>query len=250
MPSVPAISNAVCAFVVVTLLGCATPIAPELPRRSPEQRQYVKNYVIGEKKTVTVGEPMVKFQDYYYWIETIEAAAAVPDRTVTLKGGPIDVTLVAGTKYPVKGRMVVDGNEHTLVALTSDTSQYNAVLIRPDGSLLNRIAAYSTQVGGVILVFWELSISDASARLVRESQKNVNSTRGYQNFELLYTGTNANALTLAYREFSPEGLARVAFFQNLTYEAGARMITFKNYRIAIESASAEAITFTVLADGT
>ena len=47
------------------------------------------------------------------------------------------------------------------------------------------------------------------------------------NYELLYTGVSATGLNLTYREFSPEGLARVAFFQNLTYEAAAKSIAFE-----------------------
>ena len=63
---------------------------------------------------------------------------------------------------------------------------------------------------------------------------------GFINYELLYTGSNASGINLTYREFSPEGLARVAFFQNLTYPADARSITFKQLRIRVERASADA----------
>ena len=38
----------------------------------------------------------------------------------------------------------------------------------------------------------------------------------------------ASGLNLTYREFGPEGTARVAFFQNLTYEVGAKITTFKS----------------------
>jgi hypothetical protein len=77
----------------------------------------------------------------------------------------------------------------------------------------------------------------------------VKTTKGYENYELLYTGVSATGINLTYREFSPDGLARVAFFQNLTYEATAKSIAFKKFRIAVEAATSESITFTVLADG-
>jgi len=241
-------SSILLAAVVLGISGCATPLVPEVPRISPEQREYVKNYVVGQKKTVNVGDPMIKFQDY--WVESIESPIAVPDRTVRLSGGLIDLTFLAGQKYPVKGRMTVDDVDYTLVAHTESDDRYRAALVKADGTLLNRVATYGRRIGGLILVVYELTVSDPTARLVREVQKSVKSTKGYQNFELLYTGANSNALTLTYREFSPEGLARVAFFQNLTYDAKAKVITFRNYRIAIESATAEAITFTVMSDGT
>jgi hypothetical protein len=212
-----------------------------------EKRQYLKNYVVGQKKTVNIGEPMVKFQDYL--VETVESSVASPERTLNLKGGTVDITLYAGQRYPVRGRMVVDGSEYTVVA-TTNTPNYAAVLVRQDGTLLDREAIHNSQVGGLVLVVYRLTISDPSVRLIRDSQQNVKSTNGYENFELIYTGTNANSLNIAYREFSPDGLARAAFFQNLTYEAGSRFITFKNFRIAIENASSETITFTVVSDGT
>ena len=57
--------------------------------------------------TVNVGDPMIKFQDF--WVETIESSVAIPDKTVNIKVGAIDITLVAGQKYPVRGRTSIDG---------------------------------------------------------------------------------------------------------------------------------------------
>jgi hypothetical protein len=86
-------------------------------------------------------------------------------------------------------------------------------------------------------------------RIIEESVPVVKTTKGYENYELLYTGVSATGINLTYREFSPDGLARVAFFQNLTYEATAKSIAFKKFKIAVEAATSESITFTVLADG-
>ena len=122
------------------------------------------------------------------------------------------------------------------------------MLVKPDGTLHNRVAFQTSQFSGGLIVY-TFAISDPATKMVRETSQNVETSMGYENFELLYTGTNLNGLNLTYREFSPDGLARVAFFQNLTYEAGARIIAFKKYRIAVEHASSESITFTVLADG-
>jgi hypothetical protein len=197
--------------------------------------------------TVNVGDPMIKFQDF--WVETTESPVATPNKTVNLNGGTVDVTLVAGQKYPVRGRMSIEGVDYVVVATTDNPFEYRAVLVKPDGTLHNRVAVANPQFRGLVLVIYTLTISDPATRMVRETSQNVKSSKGYENFELLYTGTNSNGLNLTYREFSPDGLARVAFFQNLTYEAGARSIAFKKYRIAVDHASSESITFTVLADG-
>jgi hypothetical protein len=238
----------VCLVFPLALLGaCTTPLQPEGPRRLEDQRRFVKNYIVGQSMTVSVGDPMIKFQDF--WVETTESSVATPDKTVNLKGGPVDVTLVAGQRYPVRGRMSIEEVDYVVVGTTDNPVDYRAVLVKPDGTLHNRVAAANPQFSGLVLVIYTLTISDPATKMVRETNQNVKSSKGYENFEILYTGTNSNGLNLTYREFSPDGLARVAFFQNLTYEAGARIIAFKKYRIAVDHASSESITFTVLVDG-
>lgn len=242
----------VCFVFLLALLGaCAIPLQPEVQRRLEDQHQLVKNYVIGQSMTVNVGDPMIKFQDF--WLETTESSVAIPDKTVNLKVGgvrSIEVTLVAGQKYPVRGRISIDGMDYMVVGAPEPPGEYRAVLVKPDRTLHNGLAvAGPPYLSGLVLTPYTVTISDPAAKIIRETIQNVKSSRGYENFEILYTGTNSNGLNLTYREFSPEGIARVAFFQNLTYEVGAKIITFKKYRIAVEHASSESITFTVLADG-
>jgi hypothetical protein len=231
---------------IFALVGCATPMMPEGPRSLGAKRQYVKNYVVGQKNTVNVGDAMIRFQDY--WYETIESPVATPEKTVNLKGGLVDITFNGGQKYPVRGRFVIDGTEYSVVALDNNLDRL-AVFVKQDGTLLNRAGRIMLD-GNLILIVYSMTISDPTVRMVRDSQQNIKATEGYQNFELIYTGISASSLNLTYREFSPEGLARIAFFQNLTYAVGSKLITFKNFRLEVDSASSESITFTVVSDGT
>ena len=219
-------------------------LMPEAPRSAGAERQYTKNYIVGEKKTVNVGDAMIKFQDY--WVERIESPVASPERTVNLKGGLSEITVNAGQKYRVAGRVEFDGVEYTIVPLNDKPNL--AVLVKQDGTLLNRVARIMPS-GEIVVIVYAMTISDPTVRMVRDSQQSIKATEGYQNFELIYTGITATSLNITYREFSPEGLARTAFFQNLTYEAGSKLIVFKNFRIAVESASSESSTFTVVSDG-
>lgn len=190
---------------------------------------------------------MVKVQDY--WTETVEYPVMVPDRNVTLAGGTVNLTLNAGQKYPVRGLYAADGREYRAVATSDNPSAHMAVLVNADGSLHDRIIVTNPQLSGYVQVVYTMTISDRSVRMRPERAEVVKSTKGYENYELLYTGMSSNAMNLTYREFSPEGLARVAFFQNLTYEAGAKTIAFKKFRISVERADSESATFTVLSDG-
>jgi len=105
--------------------------------------------------------------------------------------------------------------------------EYRAALVRSDGTLLNRVATYNPMNGSVVVVVYTITVSDPSVHLIRETTASISTTKVYENVELLYTDTNASALNITYREFSPDGLARVAFFQNLTYESGTKSLTFK-----------------------
>ena len=121
-------------------------------------------------------------------------------------------------------------------------------MIKDDGSLHNHVASQVNN-NEIVQVVWDLSNSDSSARVTREIEKRIDVKNGYENFELLYTGVNAAGLNLTYREFSPEGMARVAFFQNLSYSADSNLITFKKYKIAVERANSREIVFKILEDG-
>ena len=241
--------------------GCTTPMRVEAPSTLSEQHKFVKSYSLGQQKTVNVGDSMVKVEDY--WIENLGSQFASPTKNVILKVGLVGLSTVnldADKRYRIKGTINVNGIECLVLAIKEDG--YEGILsagllsawcalVAPDGSLVNRHAMWTLMSGRerTMVSPYDLTISDPSVRIVRESTPVVKTTKGYENYELLYTGVSATGLNLTYREFSPDGLARVAFFQSLTYEAGAKSITFKKFRIAVEKATSESITFTVLSDG-
>jgi hypothetical protein len=109
----------VCFVSLLALLAaCTIPLQPEVQRRLEDQHRFAKNYVIGESMTVNVGDPIIKFQDF--WVETTETSVAIPDKTVNIKVGAIDITLVAGQKYPVRGRTSIDGADYVVVETTGN----------------------------------------------------------------------------------------------------------------------------------
>lgn len=239
-------------FLLTALIlgGCAMPITLVSQRPLREELHYVKNYSIGQPMKVSVGESMIKVQNY--WVELTEARVAIPDRTTTVTHGLVEGILESGKKYPVRGFVSLDNVEYTLVGvpvgtLSADSYVAGTVLVRSDGSLHNQFGFVSgTEFSrGLYTAIY----SDPLTRLIRDTVQNIKTSKGYENFEILYAGKNANGLNLTYREFSPEGVARTAFFQNLTYEADAKSISFKKFRISIEKATSEEIFFYVLADG-
>jgi hypothetical protein len=221
-------------FALLTLItGCAAPLVVDGPRNLGTEHKFSKNYQLGERKIVNVGDSIIRLQDY--WVESTELPVVVPNISVQLTHGTCKSSLHKGIKYPTKGRTNIDGVDYVVVP----NGVCAAMLLRLDGRLHDR-----TYDG-----LYELKVSDPSVQLSHEREYKINTKNGYENYEIIYNGVNASGLNLTYREFSPDGLARVAFFQNLTYEKSAKIITFKRYKIEIESASSESIVYSVLNDG-
>ena len=257
------ISKTVLSILILLMAGCASSIAPVATTESTEYRQK-KNYRLGETISVSVGEPIIAIQDF--WLTTSQGAVALPNRDLDIKivrwsgslGGPTWV-FKRGSRYEIKGEREIDGVRYAFVATedlipqSSSTravvrfaGNWCAVLVKADGTINQSQVWWQIPTGGAVK---PASISDASAKFDGETIQTVQMGKGYENYEILYTGVNASGLNLTYREYSPEGLARVAFFQNLTYEVGVKNISFKKFKIAVESANSEKIVFRVVEDG-
>ena len=245
----------ICSASALMLSGCYTPLLVDAPSKISDEHKFVKSYVLGEKKTVTVGDPMVKVQDY--WVENFGSKVAYPSISATIRLGVNTVILEENKRYNILGRVDFEGASYRVIELFKiDRLEHmilvaNLALITSDG-MLKKLAVGEWRLGNlgrVIPMPSDPTVSEPRMRIIEESVPVVKTTKGYENYELLYTGVSATGINLTYREFSPDGLARVAFFQNLTYEATAKSIAFKKFRIAVEAATSESITFTVLADG-
>ena len=237
--------------VLSLLVGaCAAPMTPEITRKIDERHIYVRNYEVDTPSEVNVGDAMIQVKDY--WIEISESPFASPTGPVSLSGGETLISLQLGRSYPIVGNIEFDGEPYDVVVTDDGPGALGirwGVLMKKDGSVKNRVVGLSPTLSNPVVNAWTMEISDPSVVLVREQVESVKSAAGYTNFELIYTGVGRETLNLTYREFSPEGLARVAFFQNLTYDASAEFITFKTLRIRILEADSERIRFLVVSDG-
>jgi hypothetical protein len=229
---------------VPLLTGCGTQIQRVSDQSLGEKHVFAKNYKVGEQKTVPVGDQMVRVEDYY--VEEFASQVVTPSKSTTLTGGLVTTSLVAGKQYKLRGHLTVANVTYAV----ADSESSHAVLIKPDGTLHNRVVAEITPGrGDYILVVYTMDISDPSVIITRESTTKTNQKKGYENYEILYSGKSANSLNLTYREYTPDGMARAAFQQPVTYESEARTIAFKKFRIAIHKATSNDITFTVIEDG-
>ena len=77
----------------------------------------------------------------------------------------------------------------------------------------------------------------------------IDRSKPYENYEIIYTGRLGENVTFVYREYTPDNLAKPAFYQNLTYNlTEAKLVRFRKLQFEIREASNEQIKLRVLSD--
>ncbi len=204
-----------------------------------------KNFAVGELKSVPVGETMVSLKDYYQKARQDTWSIGQP---VSLRVGLSSMVVIPGD-YAVAARVKVDGTDYDVVDVK--VHPYELTTFGPSSAVVpmtflidpsGRIAKSGSGLG----ITTDVSgLDPADFRATRAEKNAIDSSRGYTNFELLYSGVAAGALRLTYREYSPNDLSRPASFQDLTYNLADKSIRFKNMQLDIESADNQAIRFRV-----
>ena len=216
-----------------------------------EDHLYKKNYALGVPLSINVGDTAIRVEDY--WVRTGEAKVAKANISSTVQHGIGTSHIDSSIEHPIWGTTIIDGQSFSVVGiLTSDSSNRMidigmAVLINASGEV-NKEVMGGIASGSFTKLRYSPKFSNPSVKFTPQTTKSISTTKGYTNYEIIYNGKNATSLNFTYREFSPEGLARVAFFQNLTYEANAELITFKNLKIKILKSSSSELGFVVTSD--
>ena len=206
---------------------------------TPTQK-IVKNYTIDQPVTSTVGESMIAVKDYWQTETAFEAYKVPVD--FRLKSCIVgSIPLKAGTELRIVG------------SKERDNIKYNLVDILP-GSGLRLLVGQDGDIPGFIVNAFGFGQGcrykvDPAVALEPIKGVDVDTTKGYVNFELVYSGTAGNSIRILYREYSPDNLARSAFNQELTYDKDSKTISFKKLRIEVLSASSNEIRFIVRSDG-
>lgn len=251
----------------LALAGCITPHATldakgTKPSEPKERRVAEKNYALGQSKRSYVGDSMVRIRDYTV-IET-SRPAMVAEKSFTHAGTGVngmtlnvEFTGTAGQEYPVKAESTMDGRRVLILdgVPGKSTNPGEPVIGRPCGFCLMVDAESGKIVNRVIYLnkyvqSGELATTPADAVFKPAAISSVVKSGGapYTNIELVYSGIQAGAVRVAYREFSRDDLARPAFYQDLTYDASSKILRFRGIRLQIDQADNEQIVFTVLED--
>ena len=216
--------------MVAVISGCAS-VQPYQSTESASTEHVVEQTPqIGEVETSTVGSTMVRVKDYY--VSTTEMNTL---KIVSLPvGDKFWQGVSVGQEYPITGIMKRNGIEYLLAGCSALQGALTCVHVNPV-TLVSEGWGNSLFFGG----------KGAGAKYKREVIEEVSSSSGFTNFELVYSGVSNNVLRLKYREFSPDDLAKPAFFQDLSYSMDDSSVFFKNIEIDVLEANNRLIKYVV-----
>lgn len=245
-------------ILLISLLfmtGCAH-IQPVSTRSVVDvSREVFKNYIIGKSSYVNVGEPIIKVKDFY--LTRVETMAMKPSDDFSISKGPGLHEGKQDNYYPIKGEFEYNKKRFKVIHLYffNAGSMLTAVgacigdigiLVDQNGNINARVVDLNS---GLLSIGSISNINPSNLKFLPVIKESVDTTRGYTNYEILYQGCSGDSIYLTYREYSPDDLARTAFYQNLVYERTAKIIVFRNIRIKVHETTSEGIRYTVLEDG-
>lgn len=248
-----------CCFSVIT--GCATSqIVPVQAEKQGIEHIVDKNYDIGQRKSVYVGESMVRLKDYY--AQRVVNAALEPNVDFSMEGTNLNGTGMhvilngaKGSSYPITGIADLDGQKLYVAQIPGRNVAANIGVVGCMPCALFDVDSGAPVAKGIFGNGYFTPgegftrITPASLRMTRSKSESISAEKGYINQELIYSGISGGVIRLAYREYSKEDLARPAFYQDLTYDLSSEFIRFRNIRIQVHSATNENISYTVIEDG-
>lgn len=228
-----------------TLLACGQQIDPG--RQLKPKRVSSKNYVIGERQTARVGDPILKVKDYF--IHRSRPFMRATDDFV-LKGDGLVVEGYRDEDYLVRGETTVDGKRFTVVELPPFKrwpylfkSDGPAALVDKDGTVYNRLLDGNRVMAPVF------KLEPAGVRFVPTERGKILAQPFYANYELVYGGTDGRSINMTFREYRRDRPDEVAHFQNLVLPHDSPAMRFKDTLIEIHSAGPQELIYTVVSDG-
>ena len=218
---------------------------------APDKNKYEKNYIVGTPKTVFIGQEIIKVKQYtQHRGVSIEHFSSDNILNIDAKYRLTDYEIKSESnkQYQPNETLNIAGEIYYLIKFLDTNKTQWGVFVSANG-LVFRKAIYSYD--------WEMIFFPATITFKPDNFKfsvkttiiDEGATPAPISFEIIYTGKNDISLNFTYREFTAEDLARPAFFQNLTYQANAKQIRFKDFVIQIHNVSNEQITYTIIEDG-
>lgn len=215
---------------------------------------FKKSYSLNKKYKVYIGNPLLKVENYQ--VDIYNTSKVIPTESFTISSiaplinkETIQDSFTKDDKLDLIGSFVNpnDNLSYQIVNVPTTLPFKFGMLIR-DGKIYKNYVFGNNNTFDMPTLY-ELKHTPSDVRLIPITETLVNTSQGMLNFEIIYNGIDNNTLNLIYREYTPENLARVAFFQTLKYDLKEKTIRFRDILIKLHNVNNEEIEFTILEDG-
>lgn len=235
-------------MTALALAGCASVAPQNAPMPAPtysSEHVVERSYTLGREESAFVGGTLARVKDYT--VNTVTRQGAIhASNDFTLFYPILGPRVLVRTTDPIRvvGTTERDGKAYRLVVLPHGPSSVR-LLITDDG----HFEGSGLGIGDARMGY-NYSPDPPGVQLRPDTGSSViNTTAGYINFELVYSGATKDSIRLLYREFTASDLARPAFSQDLVYERDSPTIRFRNVLIKVLQATGEQLRYVVLDDG-
>ena len=190
--------------------------------------------ILWQQGSIQEDQKYIVFEDDFT-LKFMYTEMPMPTRMCTITGTKgFEGHLQAVTKYK--------GEKYYVVARESLDCPTLDLLIGEDGTLNKSLVAFGSR--GYQLKDVQLTPPDPHFTVYSKPDTHNGTTR-----EMIFGGVNNGSITIFYREYSSDNLAKQTSSQNLSFDSKAETIEFKDIKIKVLEASNEKIVFTVLDDG-
>jgi len=240
---------------VICLAGCSQTITNSQEKHLGTTHVFDKNYEIGQKQFAYVGQQIIKVTDYYFaeyssdYMEATSNFKMINDGSFGRFFG--DIVVQKGQKYRVVGEVDIDNEKFTVVdfgTISKTATMANGrFLIKENGEVHNEVMNGTGNIN--VVMIYTFSFEPLSPPFFQPTTiEKIDTKQGFINYELIFGGTDGKSISIDYREYTSDNLARPAYSQNLVYEVGSDKIRYDNTVIQIHEVTSEKIVYTVVSD--
>ena len=215
----------ICAAVILT--GCTTAMKVGDSSLSKIENVDYKNYSLGQKQTAYVGEQIISRKSYQAIVKNNLFQA---QNDFSLQGGlgttSINLNSSAGDTFRVAGQNeqnnpVVNIPGSIFMFGINDQGEWDETVMSP--------SFWTSPIGSG----GQYKLIPSNTKFKAIESKVPFSEAGYINHEIIFTGVGTNGISLLYREYTFENMARSDFKQNLVFPVDSEELRFRNYLIEL-----------------
>lgn len=242
-------------FLLLALTGCTKIV----------QHSYLKNYTLGEIQTAYIGQPVIKIRDFYQDINSDnnnKCFYAKPSSDFTISGvytkklfdRNLNIKGSSQRYYSLNDSIKLDGLVYSIFDISDNNGNKYGLMVDSKGKVLVKSVYEDNHDRSSMYDLHNAVLSPENTTMIVSGKVSPcygaddDIVVGNNNFELLYGGINNVTISMTYREFTRNDLARPSFFQNLIYETGAKEIRFKDFKIAVIDSTNEKIVYKLIED--